>query len=70
MLEAEPALRWTTQADAARRLGLSRSTVHRLVRDKILSEVKVRGKYFVTIHSIESYEQWTYANPGRRVRSA
>lgn len=47
--------RLITQADAAKRLGVSTTTVWRLIKDGSLQIVNVRGKQRVRLDSLHSY---------------
>lgn len=47
--------RLITQADAAKRLGISTTTVWRLIKEGSLQTVSVRGKQRVRLDSIHAY---------------
>jgi len=52
---ADPDMRLVTQTEAAKRLGISRVTVWRLIREGELLGVEVRGKVRVRMDSVRVY---------------
>lgn len=54
-VKAEPETRLITQEEAARRLGISRTTVWRLIREGALLTVNQRGKKRVRLDSLLRY---------------
>ena len=54
-VKAEPETRLITQEEAARRLGISRTTVWRLIREGTLLTVNQRGKRRVRLDSLLRY---------------
>ncbi len=54
-VKAEPETRLITQEEAARRLGISRTTVWRLIREGALLTITQRGKKRVRLDSLLRY---------------
>ena len=46
---------WTPPADAARYIMVSVATVYRLIREKRVESVKIGGRYYVSIASLDAW---------------